>query len=348
MVALSPFSDARCYTARELQDIRGVRMAARFASAGEEYDSARTAAVVFDRSDRGLVILTGADRRAWLHNLVTNTVSALSEHAGVYAFALNVKGRILFDLNILCLPKMLWLDVDAQAVPVAAAHFDRHLFKEDVKIVDGGGQYARLGCGGARAAELAERLDVSNFKALPALATVPLADGSVHLLRHDALGAPGFELVLPRGDAGAWLDRLVEMGARPIGYHTLDLLRIEAGIPWLGSDFADDVLPPETGQLERGVSFHKGCYLGQEVIERMRAHGALARRLVQLRVTDGAGLALPAVLRRDGLEVGRVTSLVPHPRKPHWPGLGYLKTSVTGYADITVGDPPRPVTICSK
>jgi folate-binding protein YgfZ len=346
VAAISPFSEARNYAPREIHDIRGVRMAALFDTPAAEYDAARSAPLLFDRSDRNLLVLTGTDRQPWLHNLVTNSVTALEEGGGSYAFALNVKGRILFDLNILCLPDVLWLDLDQLAVPVAAAHFDRHLFTENVKLENASGQYARLGCCGRGAADVARALGVAKLGSLSTLNHVPLPEDA-RLLRHDFTGSLGFELLIPRGQAAAWWDRLAGLGARPAGYRTLDLQRIEAGIPWLRCDLDEQALPPETGQVERAVSFHKGTYLGQEVIERLRARGALARRLVRLRTADGTGLEVPAPLVRDQLEVGRITSLVPHPTKPYWPGLGYLKTSVTGYAEITAGDPPRAVTITS-
>lgn len=346
MTAISPFSEAKSYTPRETQELRGVQMVALFSTPAAEYEAARSAAALFDRSDRGLLVLTGDDRRTWLHNLLTNSVTTLEEGTGNYAFAVNVQGRILFDLNTLCLPEALWLDLDQLAMAVAAAHFDRHLFTEDVRIENASGQYARLGCSGRGAADLARGLGVNNLSALPALGHVPLQEGT-RLVRHDFTGVPGFELIVPRGQAAAWWDSLAQLGARPTGYRTLDLLRIEAGIPWLGCDLDGQVLPPETGQMERAVSHRKGCYLGQEIIERMRTRGVLARRLVQLRTAEGKGLTLPAPLVRDDLEVGRITSLVPHPTKPYWPGLGYLKTSVTGYAEITAGHPPRAVTITS-
>jgi folate-binding protein YgfZ len=346
MTAISPFSEAQTYTARELLEVRGVRLAAYFTLPAEEYNFARTGAVLFDRSDRGLLVLRGNHRRTWLNNLVTNAVTTLAEDAGNYALALNVKGRILFDLNILCLPEMLWLDLDQFALPTAAAQFDRHLFTEDVKIENVSGQYARLGCSGRGAADVARQLGVGGFAAWPALRHTPLEEG-VHFVRHDFAGPPGFELLVPRGQAAAWWDRLAGLGARPAGYRTLDLLRIEAGRPWLGRDLDDEVLPPETGQLERVLSVHKGTYLGHEIVERLRVRGALTKRLVQLRIADGQGLVPPTPLFRDEVEVGRITSLVPHPAKPYWPGLGYLSTSVTGYAEITAGDPPRAITITS-
>ena len=126
---------------------------------------------------------------------------------------------------------------------------------------------------------------------------------------------------------------------------TLDVLRIEAGIPWLGRDIDATVLPPETGQIERGISYHKGCYVGQEIIERMRSRGALARRLVRVRTADGVGLAWPTSLRQNGSEVGRLTSLVPHPVTGEWIGLAYLKTRVAEPAGITAGDPPRAIRV---
>jgi folate-binding protein YgfZ len=347
MSAISPFSEAKAYTPQSWLTCGDVRMAAGFAALAEEYQEARQKTVMFDRSDRGLLILTGTDRQGWLHNLVTNTVTTLTENGGNYAFAVNVKGRILFDVNVLCVRDALWLDLAAAAVARAAAHFDRYLFREDVRIVNASGQYARLGCCGPQARDLARQLEVTNFMALPALESVSLADGEARLVRHDFAGQPGFELIVPRGRAAVWWDRLAAGGVRPAGYRTLDVLRIEAGIPWLGRDMDEHVLPPETGQAERGISYHKGCYLGQEIMERLRAHGVLTKRLVQLRVADGTGVELPATMRRDNLDVGRITSLVAHPREPYWVGLGYVKTAVTGFADITVGDPPRAVTICS-
>ena len=105
MSALSPFSEAKSYIPHEMEEARGVRMAALFTAPAEELEAARSGTALFDRSDRGLVVLTGGDRQAWLNNLVTNAVMTLDENAGNYAFAVNLKGRILFDLNIPACPE---------------------------------------------------------------------------------------------------------------------------------------------------------------------------------------------------------------------------------------------------
>lgn len=356
----SPFAESDFYNSRNMREHRGVLMAAEYEEgAAKGYRAAREANALFDRSDRGLVEVTGADRRTWLHNLVTNVVTTLDDNSGNYAFAADVKGRILFDLTILCLPDALWLDIDLATIDAAVAHFERFLITEDVQIRNVTEQYARLGVAGPNAGQVAKALGVGNFPALPALAHVATSESAarigllgsprnesnaVRFIRHDFAGLPGFEWVVTRKDACVWWDHFVEvLSVTPAGAAELDALRIEAGIPWLGRDIDERTTPPETGQIERGINYHKGCYLGQEVVERMRSHNVLPRSLVRLRTEDGSGLELPTPLHLNGREVGRVTSLVKHPIEEHWIGLGYLKTGLQDLAGLTFGEPGRVI-----
>ncbi len=348
MSPVSPFVDAQTYTSPALETVRGVQLANHFGDPPGEYHAARDKMVVIDRSDRGLLAITGADGRSWLHRLVSNAIEPLETGRGIYAFALNPRGGILFDMNVLAVGDALWLDVDARAVVAAAAHFDRYLFGEKVRIDNRSGETARLACFGPQAPALAANLGVGDLTNRPPLSCLPTQDGQVYLVRQELGDLTGFELVVPRGQGPRWWDMLVARGARPAGYVTLDVLRTEAGIPWLGRDLDDRVLPAETGQFERAINVHKGCYPGQEIVERMRSRGVSARRLVRLRMDSGAiDLELPATIRRDREVVGQITTLVRHPAEDYWCGLGYLKTSVTGFAEIAVGKPPRSVTICS-
>lgn len=346
MAAPSAFAGSPSYSPAATCEHGGVTLPLHFGDCAAEYRAARERAALFDRSDRGLVELTGRDRRDWLHNLVTNTVRTLDENRGVYAFAIDVKGRTLFDLNILALPERLWLDFLASACAAALAHLDRYLIHEDVRMSEVTGRFARLGVAGPGSVEVAARLGAGHLPAMDALDSLPLEDGAGRFVRHDFAGLIGFELIVPRQTAATWWQRLAQDEAVPAaGFAALDALRAEAAIPWFGRDIDNKVIPPETGQVERGISYHKGCYLGQEVIERMRSHGSLARRLVALRVENGAGLVPPLPLLKDRLEVGRITSLVSHPLTGEWIGLGYLRTTVTDTSGLTTGDPPRAVTI---
>lgn len=303
--------------------------------AAAEYRDAIERAAWFERGDRGVIRVTGEERRAWLHNLVTNDVRGLADDAGCYAFALDVRGRILFDMNVLALGDALWLDLDAGAVDKALGHLDRYLLSEDARLEDRTAEFTRLGCAGPRAGETAERLNFAAFADLPALGVRVFGDDGI-FFRHDFAGLPGFELTVPRRLGDEWRGRLSDAGARAANLDTLDVLRIEAGIPWWGRELDESVLPAETGQVSRGVSYTKGCYLGQEIVERMRSRGSVSRRLARLTLTDGAGVELPSPLVQAGVEVGRVTSLARNPLSGRWVGLGFLKARVTEFSGITI------------
>lgn len=347
-MAESPFSAAATWRPADVLEYRGVTLPQRFGPQPAEYAAVRESAGLLDRSDRGLIVVRGRERKSWLHNLVTNAVKDLPDGAGVYAFAIDVRGRTQFDLNILAVGDELWLDIDHATVPAAIAHLDRYLLSEDAKLEAASERFARLGVCGARSAHAAAALGIDSFEKLAPLASLSLDSAAARLVRHDFAGLPGFELIVPRADAAAWWDRLAALdGITPAGFETLDVLRIEAGIPWLGRDIDDKVIPPETGQVERGINYHKGCYLGQEVIERMRSHGSLARRLVRIRLADGGGIELPAALMKEGKDAGRLTSLVRHPQHGDWIGLAYLRTSIKDPAGVSVADPPREIEVLS-
>lgn len=344
----SVFADASQYRPAATVEYHGVTLPLHFTNSGDEYRVACEAAALFDRSDRGLLGVMGDERQNWLHNLVTNQVRNLAPRTGNYAFATDVRGRLLFDLNILCLPHALWLDIDNRQRADALAHLEKYLISEPVELGDITKSYARLGVAGPLAAGIADRLGRGNFAAMPALASHPLqADEHAQLVRHDFAGLPGFELIVPAQDAAGWWERLArDLGAVPAGLTALDALRIEAGIPWSGRDLDEQVIPPETGQIERGISYNKGCYLGQEIIERMRSHGSRARRLVKVRLdTSAAAATAPQALEVGGKEAGRLTSVVQHPIRDEAVGLAYVKTNITDTSDLRTRESTHKVAI---
>lgn len=340
----SPFASAASYAAAcEWIDYRGVRFAARFSDLAAELAAVEAGPVLVDRTDRGLIEVTGKDRKTWLHNLVTNAVKTLDDGAGNYAFAIDVRGRTIFDLNILALPDSLWLDVDRSMAGAAIAHLNKFLITEDAKMVDRSAEFARLGVTGAGVDLIAPALGAGNFVAMPALASTWAADGGARFVRHDFAGRPGFELIIPVDSAAGVWERLVGLGVRPIGFEALDVLRIGAGIPWIGRDIDEKTIPPETGQIERGISYHKGCYLGQEVIERMRSHGTVARRLVKIQIAGRAAIATPADIKQGEAAVGRLTSLAFEPVAGKSIGLGYVRTALKDLTGLRADDSPLEV-----
>ncbi|RIK67028.1 MAG: hypothetical protein DCC65_07345 [Planctomycetota bacterium] len=303
----------------------------------------------FARPGRGLLEVSGADRAAWLNNLVTNVIKTLQPGEGNYAFAVNVKGRVVFDLNMLVLEDRIWLDMDSRVFASARAHLDRFIITEDVRLVDISDRHARLAVIGPSAPRAIAELGLENLTPMSQLQhrAARVAHTDLRMIRHDLAGLPGAELILP-ADQAAWLRGTVAHscqvnGMAELGPEVFEILRIEAGIPASVDDIDDEVVPPETGQIERGISYHKGCYLGQEVIERMRSHGILARQLVGLRIGPVPGAdatctaapaygprpALPAkgaLLRSGEKEAGRVTSACFSVALSGPIALGYVKS----------------------
>lgn len=296
-----------------------------------QHRAALTGAAICDMRHRGLIELAGRDRATWLNNLVTNTIKDLRPGEGNYTFATNAKGRILFDGNMLVLHDAILIDVDRQLVSGALAHFDRYHITEEVTFTDRSDEFARIGLLGPGAVEIAEALGAKQAAAMASLAstTVELCGKHRLLVRHDFAGTFGLELYVETEDAQVCRNRLLE-AARPlqlvpIAAAVVDILRIEAGIPVYGRDIDENTLPAETGRTDCAVSYVKGCYLGQEIVERMRSRGSVARRLVGLRFGTPAGVTAGSVLSMGGAKVGGVTSWCHSVSLDAPIGLGYVK-----------------------
>lgn len=295
-----------------------------------EYAAALADAALHVRADRGLIEITGKDRAAWLHNLVTNEVKKLQAGEGNYAFAVNVKGRCVFDCNIMVSAEGILLDVDLRWIDAAIRHLTKYTITEDVILKDVSAAFGRIAIMGPGAADVVGRLCGANLTPMAQLqhVGVKIADADVRLIRHDFAGLPAAELIIPI----AAFDRVVSTidAAGPlsrIGNEVVRMLRIEAGIPASVDDIDDDVVPPETMQVERGISYHKGCYLGQEVIERMRSHGVLPRKLVGIRLAREGSPGRDSTVNVDGVAVGRITSTAWSPALSATLALGYMKSA---------------------
>lgn len=324
----------------------------RFGALIEEYRAIRDAAAVVDRSERASLAVTGTDRATWLHNLTTNEVKNLQPGEGNYAFALNVKGRILFDLNIAIRDDAIWVDLDRRMLESALKHFEKYTIIEDVTVTDRTNEVGRFAVVGPKAPDLFAEIGASPINPMPSLGTqtVSWSGSELTLMRHDLCGAPGVEVMAGPQVAVALWSFLTSAErtspAVPAGRDAVNVHRIEAGIPWLPYEINDEVLPAETCQLERAVSYHKGCYLGQEVVERMRSRGVVARNLcgvvIEADVVPEPGLELH---NDAGQAVGTLASACRSFSAESVVGLGYLKTgSDTPGTRLTVvsGDTTLP------
>jgi folate-binding protein YgfZ len=282
-----------------------------------EYEALRERAGVVERTDRGRLRLRGSDRLAYLHGLLSNDVLTLAPGEWRYATLLTPQGRMISDMRVFELADATLLDLPIETTPAVREHLDRFVIAEDVTIDDVTGEWAQVGLYGPQAATI---LDAAR-QAGPA----PL-----HVLPGSDLGVEGQDLIIARENAAALIAALARAGATAVSLGTLEITRVEAGIPRFPVDMNSTTIPLEAGIEDRAISLTKGCYVGQEVIIRVlhRGGGRVAKKLVRLTAGDQP-LAAGDTVRSSDREIGHVTSAVLSPRAGAWIALAYVQRDFT-------------------
>ena len=309
------------------------------------YQEARNGAAFDERADKGRVLLTGADARAFLHALLTNDIASVVPGTGCYAALLTPQGRMITDMDVLAFAgdrgHAHLLVVPSDVAGPLAARLDKSIFAEQVEVWDMSGMSAHFSVIGPEAGAAVDA-------AAGALGHGGVAHGLVHaydsaalrlgdnkgalIWRSDELGLPGFDIAVPI-ESGDVVRTALTARAAPLSADARETLRVEAGRPKFHVDMTEETIPLEANLLDSAISTTKGCYVGQEVIIRVlhRGGGRVAKRLVQLRFAGDAALQGPrsvpaagATLMDGDREVGRVTSAVWSPREAAAIGLGYV------------------------
>jgi folate-binding protein YgfZ len=298
------------------------------------YDAARHRAAFVDRSDeRGRLVVSGRDRAAYLHGLLTNDIAALTAGRGCYAAYLTPQGRMITDVFVYEIGDLMLLSMDAASKATLLAKLDQFIFSEDVTLADVTDRFAQiaiLGPDGPRvlAAVLGE-IDPASLGALPEHGNrrALFRSEPVILTRISDAGQDGFELYVDRSHADALKEALTACDVAALDAATADAIRIEAGVPKFHRDMDEETIPLEAGIESRAISFSKGCYVGQEVIIRVlhRGHGRIGRRLVGLTLPDANAPAPGALVRSAAGEVGEVTSSTVSPSLGRAIGLAYVR-----------------------
>jgi len=325
--------------AARLSDYRGATTAASFTDPQTEFSALREGCGVYDLGFRSKLSLTGGDRVRWLNGMVTNNIRDLAAGQGVYAFLLNPQGHILGDLFAYNRGESITVDTDRSQVEKILGTFDHYIIMDDVEVTNLGEQLTALGIAGPKAHEV---LVASGFN-VPELRPLQFASTSWRgtdctLARSVDDDHVSFEIWLAPERARQLWDALVEAGGTPVGSEALELARIVSGIPRYGVDIREKDLPQETEQA-RALNFNKGCYVGQEIVERIRSRGAVHRKFTGF-VADGAVPIEPgAKIVANQKEVGEITSAASLQL------AGGEKTVALGYIRREVGVPGREVLI---
>lgn len=301
------------------------------------YDALREAAAWADLTGRAIFRVTGPDRVRWLHAMVTNHIAQLAPGEGCYAFLLDAQGRVLADVNVLCLADSFQLDLEPETREGIYAHLDRHIIADDVALADVTEQTAVLTLEGPRSAAVLERLSAP----VPAKPFAHVEWEKARIARVSATGLEGYRFYLPRDTREEVARRFEAAGLPQATPDELRTVRVEQGRPRYGEDITAARLPQET-QLLHAIHFSKGCYLGQETVERIRARGQVHRLLVRLAIEGAEPPAPGAPVVAAGRTVGEITSAAWSPGRGHVVALGYVRMAEAGEATLTVqGRPAR-------
>ncbi len=279
-----------------------------------------------DRSDRGRLRLTGKDRQSFLQGMVSNDVGRLMPGQGCYAFLLDATGHVLADVRVLCLENALLLDVEPGMASFVAETLDRYLIMEKVRITDVSEELRQYTLVGREAPDVLARLGVNDAASWSegGNTTLKIGDETAIVAAVRLASVPAFDLYLPASVNIS--DTLESEGAVASMSEALESLRIEAGVPRFGVDMDSRVLAPETEQRLRGVSYRKGCYIGQEIVARIDARGHTNRSFTGFYLPPGEVLPVAETpVTVDGRDVGRITSATLSPTLGVPIALGYLR-----------------------
>ena len=259
----------------------------RFSELQVEYEAVSRGAGLFDLAHRAMLQFTGSDRLSFLQGMLSNDVRILNPFEGQAATLLTQQGKVVADVRALCALNSIYLDFWEPLKEKITAHINRYLVADEVEINDPNEEWKMLSLQGPRAKRLLTEL--INDNKLPSQlhhhAMVQFDGAPICVVRADRTGHDGFDLIVQSPRLAVFAERLVALGAVWVGERMQNILRIEAGIPRYGVDFDEENLLLEVG-LEDSYSYTKGCYLGQEVVERIRSRGHVNKRLCGL-LLDG-------------------------------------------------------------
>ncbi len=275
------------------------------------FEALRTRAAVSGLDDRALLIVRGDDRASFLQGMLTNEIASLAPGHGSHALLLTEQGRVVADLRVYVLDEEIWLETPRTARDEVRAGLDRFIVADDVEMDDG--DAVAVAVRGPNAASIASAVVGEDLSALAEAdhREVDASGLSARVVRVSDLGVDAFHFWMKAGESDVVRGALEAAGAESVTGGALEAQRIIAGVGRLGVEYGLDTLAPEVPSLERAISYKKGCYLGQEVVERIASRGKVNWKIVTLRAADSVAPG-GAVKTQDG-DVGRVTSAVRRP-----------------------------------
>lgn len=287
---------------------------------GAGYSALRERAAWIDLSARGKIRVTGEDRARLLHAMTTNHVEGLKPGDGCYAFFLNAQGRILGDVNILCFEDHILLDTEPETRRKLFEHLDRYIIADDVTIEDVTDGLATIAVEGPDAASALSKIGAQ----LPEAAYSNAAWGDITVARLSSTGSNGYFLFVPAERKDEIVQQLQAADALAATQEDARVVRIEHGHPRYGEEITERYLVQETGQLQ-AVHFSKGCYLGQEIVERVRSRAQIHRVLKKLEIDTTEPPAAGTKFKSGDADAGEIVSSAFSPALQKTVAMAYVR-----------------------
>src|SRR5882762_4717941 len=297
--------------------------------AANEYSAVREdGAGVIDLSSRGRLLVSGSEAVMFLNGLITNDMKTLAVNSWMPAVFPNVQGRLIASVRIIHRQDGFLIDTESATLETVAKLLERFTLAGDFRVRDVTSETAMLSVQGKNASEIIREAlgETSAMVARGEVATAQLENGShVSVIRATHTGEDGFDLFVDAKDGQTLLQLLTRSGAQEFGSEAADTLRIGAGIARFGIDMDETKVVTETN-LDDAVSFTKGCYIGQEIIARIKYRGHVAKKLTGVMMEQDVALASGAkIFSDDEKEIGSITSATTSPRLKHTIALAYVK-----------------------
>jgi len=295
-------------------------MAGNLAEIGHEFRSLNSSCGVY-RIDRAHIALTGSDRVRWLNGMVTNNVRDLTVDHGVYGFVLNPQGKIQADLYAFNRGESLIVETERAQLETVLQIFERYIIMDDVEVQNLSGKLHVISATGPKSEEVLAAAGLHHELTALQFADMDWNGVKLTLVRGDNPCVPSYEVwTSEQSDEQAW-KALLQAGAEEVHEDALEVFRIACGVPKFGVDIRQRDLPQETGQ-DRALNFSKGCYIGQEIVERIRSRGAVHRVFTGFEI-DGPEPSPGLRIQDEGKDVAEITSVATVPAGDRILALGY-------------------------
>ena len=311
-----------------------------------EYSFLRESVAVLDKNYRAYLDFTGPDRVRYLNAILTNNLKDVAVGHGVVSLFLSAQGQIQAEIETYGYGERIFAISFQSIRERLIAAIEKYIIMDDVTLIDNTDNFSSLALEGPRAADCLLALggpDISQFAELETR-DLSLCGCPSRIIRRSPGGVASVDVVVPRqyaGQLGMILAAVAaQHGGGPAGYTALNALRLEQGIPWFSYDFGEKQIPHEAGLQESHISYAKGCYTGQEIVERVRSRGHVNRMRVLLKVEAADAPATGTTLFGDGKEIGHLTRSAFSPVLNSAIAMAYVRREKSAVGStIQVGEP---------